>query len=338
MIIVMKTNATDEQIAAVEGKVKSLGLGVHLSKGAERTVIGAIGDKSAVDTSVIESLPGVLEIVPISKPYKLVCREIQEEDTVILLPNGLKIGGKNKVVIMAGPCSVENEEMIIETAKAVKEAGAHILRGGAFKPRTSPYSFQGLGETGLKYLAKAREITGLPVITEVMDTRDIDLVVKYADILQIGARNMQNFVLLKEVGKTKKPIFLKRGPSATMQELLMSAEYIMSEGNKNVILCERGIKTMENYTRNTLDLSLIPVVKKESHLPIIADPSHGTGLWRLVAPMSRAAIAAGADGLMIEVHPDPSSAKSDGQQSLTFESFKKLMSEVKSIAEIVGRG
>lgn len=337
MIVVMKSNAAETDIIDVENKLKDLELGVHVSKGAQRTIIGVIGDKSRVEPGVIETMPGVSEVVIISKSYKLASREFKEDDTVIELSNGLKIGGNNPVVVMAGPCSVENEEMIIKTAEEVKKAGAQILRGGAFKPRTSPYSFQGLGEKGLKFMAKAREITGLPIITEVMDTRDIDLVAGYTDILQIGARNMQNFVLLKEVGKTKKPVFIKRGPAATMEELFMAAEYVMSEGNKNVILCERGIKTMENYTRNTLDLSLIPVVKRESHLPIVVDPSHGTGLWRLVAPMSRAAIAAGADGLMIEVHPDPKTAKSDGPQSLTIENFKKLMIDIKSIAQIVGR-
>ncbi|MFH1826649.1 MAG: 3-deoxy-7-phosphoheptulonate synthase [bacterium] len=337
MIIIMRPDATDEQINVVVEKLKAKGFGIHLSKGVERTVVGAIGDKRSIQLEAIEALPGVSEIVPISKPFKLVSRELYQKDSVIKITDKLAIGASKKIVVMAGPCSVESREQIIETAKAVKKAGASVLRGGAFKPRTSPYAFQGLGEEGLKYLAEAREITGLPIVTEVMDTRDVKLVAKYADILQIGARNMQNFNLLKEVGKTKKPVFLKRGSGSTIKEFLMSAEYIFSEGNKNVILCERGIRTFETATRNTLDLNAVPVIKKLSHLPIVIDPSHATGHWDYVAAMSKAAVAAGADGLMIEVHPQPDEAESDGQQSLKPETFGRLMGELKLVAQAVGR-
>ena len=301
MIIIMKPDASEEQVAHVTERLKKHGFGVHLSKGAERTVIGAIGDKSAIQLETIQMLPGVSEIVPIRKPYKLVSREFQP------------------------------------AAELAKRGGANVLRGGAFKPRTSPYAFQGLGEQGLKFMAQAREKTGLPFVTEVMDTRDVDLVARYADMLQIGARNMANFNLLKEVGKTKKPILLKRGPGSTIQEWLMSAEYILSEGNSQVVLCERGIRTFETATRNTLDLNAVPVVKKLTHLPIIVDPSHGTGEWDLVPAMAKAGIAAGADGLMIEVHPRPDEAMSDGAQSLKAETFSKLMAELKLVAKAVGR-
>ena len=335
MIVVMKSDATKDQVLEVQAALKKAGFDTHPIVGVERTVIGAIGDKSGLDIRTIEMLPGVSEIVPIRKPYKLVSREIHNEDSIIKISDTVSIGGKLPVVVMAGPCSVENEAMIIEIAHKVKAAGATVLRGGAFKPRTSPYSFQGLGETGLKYMAKARAETGLPIVTEVMDTRDVLLVAEYADILQIGARNMQNFNLLKEVGKTKKPILLKRGPASTIEELLMSAEYIFSEGNPNIIFCERGIRTMENYTRNTLDLSAIPVIKSLSHLPVIADPSHGTGIWSLVEPMALAGVAAGAHGLMVEVHPTPKSAQSDGPQSLTYENFDKLMDKVSQIEKVI---
>lgn len=331
----MKSDATKDQVLEVQAALKKAGFDTHPIVGVERTVIGAIGDKSGLDIRTIEMLPGVSEIVPIRKPYKLVSREIHNEDSIIKISDTVSIGGKLPVVVMAGPCSVENEAMIIEIAHKVKAAGATVLRGGAFKPRTSPYSFQGLGETGLKYMAKARAETGLPIVTEVMDTRDVLLVAEYADILQIGARNMQNFNLLKEVGKTKKPILLKRGPASTIEELLMSAEYIFSEGNPNIIFCERGIRTMENYTRNTLDLSAIPVIKSLSHLPVIADPSHGTGIWSLVEPMALAGVAAGAHGLMVEVHPTPKSAQSDGPQSLTYENFDKLMDKVSQIEKVI---
>ena len=338
MIIIMKPDSTDEQINHVVDKLKQHGFGIHLSKGVERTVIGAIGDKSAIELQTIQMLPGVSEIVPIRKPYKLVSREFKKQDTVVKIGKNLLVGGSQKIVVIAGPCSVEGKAEMLEVAKEVSKAGAQALRGGAFKPRTSPYSFQGLGEEGLKYLAAARKATGLPVVTEVMDTRDVALVAKYADVLQIGARNMANFNLLKEVGKVKKPVLLKRGPGSTIQEWLMSAEYIISEGNKNIILCERGIRTFETATRNTLDLNAVPVIKKLTHLPIIVDPSHGTGEWDFVPAMAKAAIAAGADGLMLEVHPRPEEAMSDGAQSLKPDTFAALMKELKKVAQAIGRG
>ena len=337
MIIIMKPDATDEQINHVTEKLKKLGFGVHLSKGTERTVIGAIGDKTTLQLETIQMLPGVSEIVPIRKPYKLVSREFKVENTVVEVSEKLSIGDQMPVAVIAGPCSVESREQILEVAEAVKKAGAVALRGGAFKPRTSPYSFQGLGEEGLKLLKEAKGKTGLPIVTEVLDTRDVSLVAKYADVLQIGARNMQNFTLLREVGKVGKPVLLKRGPGATIEELLMSAEYVLSEGNRNVILCERGIRTLETYTRNTLDLSAVPVIKKLSHLPVIVDPSHGTGRWDLVPPMAKAAVAAGADGLIIEVHPHPDEALSDGPQSLKPDTFAELMSDLKHVAQAVNR-
>ncbi|OGC10932.1 3-deoxy-7-phosphoheptulonate synthase [candidate division WOR-1 bacterium RIFOXYA12_FULL_52_29] len=337
MIIIMNKDATEAQVSAVAEKLKNKGFGVHLSKGTERTVIGAIGDKAAIQLETIQMLPGVSEIVPIRKPYKLVSREFKAEDTIIRIGDKLKIGAGEKIAIMAGPCSVEGKEEIMEVAEAVKRGGAAILRGGAFKPRTSPYSFQGMGEEGLKLLAEARKKTGLPIVTEALDTRDVELVARYADIVQIGARNMQNFSLLKEVGKAGKPVLLKRGAGSTIEELLMSAEYVMSEGNREVMLCERGIRTLETYTRNTLDLAAVPVIKKLSHLPVIVDPSHGTGKRDLVGPMAKAAIAAGADGLIIEVHPHPNEALSDGPQSLTPEMFNSLMPELKAVASAVGR-
>ncbi|MBN2058650.1 MAG: 3-deoxy-7-phosphoheptulonate synthase [Candidatus Saganbacteria bacterium] len=337
MIIIMKPDASEEQINHVVEKLKQHGFGIHLSQGVERTVIGAIGDKSAIELETIQMMAGVSEIVPIRKPYKLVSREFQHEDSVVKIARGLAVGAGEKIAIIAGPCSIESKQQIIEVAEAAKRAGACALRGGAFKPRTSPYSFQGLGEEGLKLLAEARKQTGLPVVTEVMDTRDVALVAKYADVLQIGARNMANFNLLKEVGKVKKTVLLKRGPGSTIQELLMSAEYIMSEGNKNVILCERGIRTFETATRNTLDLNAVPMIKKLSHLPVIVDPSHGTGEWDMVPAMSRASIAAGADGLIIEVHPRPEAAMSDGAQSLKPDTFADLMKDLKKVAKAVGR-
>jgi 3-deoxy-7-phosphoheptulonate synthase len=337
MIIIMRPDASDEQINQVVEKLKQHGFGIHLSKGVERTVIGAIGDKSAIELETIQMLAGVSEIIPIRKPYKLVSREFKTEDTVVKISKSLSIGEGQKVAIIAGPCSVEGKKELLTVAREVEKAGAVALRGGAFKPRTSPYSFQGLGEEGLKILAAARKETGLPVVTEVMDTRDVTLVAKYADVLQIGARNMANFNLLKEVGKTKKPILLKRGPGSTIKELLMSAEYVISEGNKNVILCERGIKTFETATRNTLDLNAVPVIKKLTHLPIIIDPSHGTGEWDLVPAMAKAAVAAGADGLMIEVHQQPEDAFSDGAQSLKPDTFAELMRDLKKVAKAVGR-
>ncbi len=337
MIIIMKPGASDDQINGVADKLKGLGFGIHLSKGVEQTIIGAIGDKTTLQVETLQMMPGVSKILAVRKPYKLVSREFHPQDSVINVGAGLKIGAGCPVVVMAGPCSVENREQILATARAVKNAGAHMLRGGAFKPRTSPYSFQGLGEEGLKLLKEAKEETGLPIVTEVMDTRDVALIVKYADMLQIGARNMQNFNLLKEVGKTKKPILLKRGLSATLEELLMSAEYIMSEGNKNVVLCERGIRTFETYTRNTLDLSAVPAIKELSHLPVVVDPSHAVGKWSLVSSMSKAAVASGADGLMIEVCPKPEEAFSDGAQSLTPDNFSKLMEELKTVESVSDR-
>lgn len=335
MIIVLKAKANEKDIKSVAEKIKRMGLKPHISKGVERTIIGAIGDESLLKEDQLKAMPIVDKVVPILKPYKLVSREFKKENTIIKVGDA-KLGG-NQIVVIAGPCAVESETQIIETAKAVKEAGAQLLRGGAFKPRTSPYAFQGMGEEGLKLLAKAREVTGLPIVTEVMDTADVPLVADYADIIQIGARNMQNFNLLRAVGKVSKPVLLKRGPSATLKEFLMAAEYIMAEGNHNVILCERGIRTFCEYTRNTLDLNIVPVLKKETHLPVIVDPSHGTGKYDLVIPMSKAAIACGADGLIVEVHQNPEEATSDGDQSLTPKSFLKLMSELRPVAKAVGR-
>lgn len=335
MIIVLKPKATKKDIKSVAEKIKKMGLKPHISTGVERTLIGAIGDESLLKEGQLKAMPVVEKVMPIMKPYKLVSREFKKENTLIKIGN-VKIGA-NEIVVVAGPCAVENEKQIIETAKAIKKAGAKLLRGGAFKPRTSPYSFQGMGEAGLKLMAKARKITGLPIVTEVMAIADVPLVADYADVLQIGARNMQNFNLLRAVGKINKPVLLKRGPSSTLKEFLMAAEYIMSEGNHKVILCERGIRTFCAYTRNTLDLNIIPALKKETHLPVIADPSHGTGRYDLVSPMSKASVAAGADGLMIEVHPNPEEATSDGDQSLTPKSFSKLMKELKAVAKAVGR-
>jgi 3-deoxy-7-phosphoheptulonate synthase len=335
MIIVLRPDATDAQVDHIVKKLKSLGLQAHISKGTERTVIGAIGDETVLQTLPFAAIPGVETAHAILKPYKLASREFRRENTVIKVGN-VEIGNK-RIVVMAGPCAVESKALLVETAKEIKAAGASFIRGGAFKPRTSPYSFQGLGEEGLNYLAEAREQTGLPVITEVMDPRDMEAIMQYADIVQIGARNMQNFRLLKEVGEYRKPVVLKRGMSATIKELLMSAEYIMSGGNHNVILCERGIRTYETATRNTLDLSAVPVLKHLTHLPVIVDPSHAVGKWDLVAPMAKAAVAAGADGLIIEVHPNPEEALSDGEQSLKPRKFKQLMVELRPIALAVGR-
>jgi 3-deoxy-7-phosphoheptulonate synthase len=337
-IIVLKPTATEEDIRRIVKKLESRGLGVNISKGTERTVIGVIGDTSKIgedEEDAIRVMPGIEDVMRILKPYKLASRDFRSEDTTIDIKGNI-IGGK-KIQVMAGPCAVENKTMIISIAEKVREAGASFLRGGAFKPRTSPYSFQGLGEEGLRYLAEARKKTGLPVVTELMDPRDIEVILKYTDIVQIGARNMQNFRLLLEVGTCDKPILLKRGFSATIKEWLMSAEYIMSRGNQKIILCERGVRTFETATRNTLDISAIPVLKQLTHLPVVVDPSHGVGKWELVAPMSKAAIAAGADGLLIEVHINPEEALSDGEQSLKPDYFKKLMNELKPIATAVGR-
>lgn len=335
MIVVMSHRAVDDEIEAVLVRLERIGFQIHLSRGVERTIIGAIGDKTRLGDAGLEAMPGVEKVVQILQPYKLASRTFREEDTVIRVGN-LEIGG-DTVHVMAGPCAVESREQLLEAARIVKEAGATILRGGAFKPRTSPYSFQGLEEEGLKYLAEAREATGLLIVTEVMDARTLPLVSKYADILQIGTRNMQNFILLKELAKVDKPILLKRGASATIEEWLMAAEYIMAGGNYNVILCERGIRSFENYTRNTLDLTAVPVVKHLSHLPVIVDPSHAIGKWRFVQPMARAAIAAGADGLIVEMHPNPAEALCDGPQSLTPDNFFAMMAELKQIAAVMGR-
>ena len=335
MLIVMKVGATDEQVDGVLARLKEANLEGHLSPGKERVVIGAVGVIGDPDIRAqMARMSGVDEVIAISRPYKLTGREFQKNDTVIEV-GGVKIGD-GSMVVMAGPCSIENEEHMVTTARAVAASGAQILRGGAFKPRTSPYAFRGLGEEGLQHLAAAREETGLPVITEVMEARDVELVARYADILQIGTRNMQNFMLLDEVGLVRKPVMLKRGLSATIDEWLLAAEYIMAKGNRDVILCERGIRTFETSTRNTLDLSAIPVVKRLSHLPIVSDPAHGTGHWYLVEPMARASMAVGADGLMVEVHPNPDHALSDGPQSLTFENFDTLMQSLERVGEAVG--
>lgn len=335
MIIVTKIGATQEQINAVISVVKSKGLSVNLSMGKERTIIGVIGDVRSLSKEQIELMPGVESVQSVLKPFKLVSREFHPQDTIIKV-DGVELGGK-KVCVMAGPCAIESEEQLFTTAEAVKKAGATVLRGSAYKPRTSPYSFQGLGEKGLKLLKKVKNELGLVVETEVMDVRTLELVAKHVDIVRIGARNMHNFDLLKEAGKINRPILLKRGIAATIEELLLAAEYIMSEGNPNVILCERGIRTFETATRNTLDLASIPVVKKLSHLPIIVDPSHAAGKTYLVPALSRAAIAAGADGLLVEVHCDPSKAMCDAKQALTPEMFSDLMAELKRIANSIGR-
>ncbi len=335
MIIVLKPSTTDEELKEIEKKVNEWGLKLHVSKGTDRTILGVIGGDAVMYQDALIGFPGVEKIMPIMQPFKLVGREIKPFDTVVKVGD-TEIGGK-KINVMAGPCAIENLDILLEIADTVKEAGATFLRGGAFKPRTSPYSFQGLEEEGLKYLAEAKERTGLNVITELMDPRDLELVHRYTDIIQIGARNMQNFRLLKEVGNQEKPVLLKRGMSSTINDLLMSAEYIASNGNENIILCERGIRTFENYTRNTLDLSAVPAAKELSHLPVVVDPSHGVGKWSLVMPMAKAALAAGADGLMIEVHPRPQEAFSDGPQSLKPKVFARMMEELKEIASAVGR-
>ncbi|NOY63866.1 MAG: 3-deoxy-7-phosphoheptulonate synthase [Nitrospirae bacterium] len=337
-IIVLKPEATEDDIRHVVKKLEGKGLKAHVSKGTERTIIGVIGDTSRIsedEENAIRAIESVESVTRIIKPYKLASREFKKEQTVIKVKDR-EIGGK-KVVVIAGPCAVENKTILMSIAEKVKEAGASFLRGGAFKPRTSPYSFQGLGVEGLKILAEARQITGLPVVTEIMDPRDMELVLEYSDIIQIGARNMQNFRLLLEVGQCDKPVLLKRGLSATIKEWLMAAEYILSKGNENVILCERGIRTFETATRNTLDLSAVPLLKELTHLPVVVDPSHGVGKWNLVIPMARAAVAAGADGLLIEVHTNPEEALSDGEQSLKPSLFKDLMEQIKPIAEAVGR-
>ena len=335
MLVVMKQHATEGQVEAVVEKIRSLGLTPHAIPGAQRVAIGITGNKGSLEPSLFDQLPGVAEAIRVSQPFKLVSREVKEEDTVIDV-GGVPLGG-NALAIMAGPCSVESREQVLETAHADKAAGARFLRGGAYKPRTSPYEFQGLAEEGLKLLALAREQTGLKIVTEVMDVETLPLVASYADVLQIGARNMQNFSLLKQLGEVRRPVLLKRGPSATIKEWLMAAEYIVSRGNYQVALCERGIRTFETMTRNTLDLNAVPVLKSLTHLPVIVDPSHGIGLRAHVAAMARAGVAAGADGLIVEVHPRPEKALSDGQQSLTPSEFEELMRQVRVIAGAVGR-
>lgn len=337
-IIVLRQGVTKKELHHIVKKLESKGFKYNISKGTERTVIGVIGDTSKItddEANAFATMPGVDHVHRIIQPFRLASRDFKPENTLIRIGKNV-IGGK-KIHVIAGPCAVENMPILLKIAEEVKRANATFIRGGAFKPRTSPYSFQGLGEEGLKILAKAREKTGLPVVTELMDPRDIDVVIKYADAIQIGARNMQNFRLLQEVGSHKKPIILKRGLSATIKEFLMAAEYIMAQGNNKVILCERGIRTFETATRNTLDLSAVPVLKRLTHLPVIVDPSHGVGKWRLVAPMAKAAIAAGADGLMIEVHTNPEEALSDGEQSLKPSKFQTLMKELKLVAKAVGR-
>jgi 3-deoxy-7-phosphoheptulonate synthase len=335
MIIIMQMGASQEAIQSVVERVNEIGFRTHLSQGEERTIIGVIGDERPVDKDSLARMQGVERIVPILRPFKLASRDFQPHDTQIEIL-GHCIGGK-QITIMAGPCAVENREQILETARIVKDAGAHLLRGGAFKPRTSPYSFQGLGEDALSYLAEAREATGLPIVTEVMAPEQIPLITKYADVLQIGTRNMQNYALLHAVGEVGFPVLLKRGMMSTIEELLMSAEYILSHGNRKIMLCERGIRTFETYTRNTLDINAVPVLKELTHLPVIVDPSHATGKWNLVSAVSRASVAAGADGLIIEVHPHPEQALSDGGQSLRSARFVELMTQLKRVAEAVGR-
>jgi 3-deoxy-7-phosphoheptulonate synthase len=339
MLVVMQSHATEQQIRAVCERIESLGLKAHPIPGAIRTAIGITGNKGALDLGVLESLPGVVECIPVSKPYKLVSRDAKEEDSVLRIPtpSGDVLFGGTHVGLVGGPCAVETEEQCLRTAEGVKKAGVKLFRGGAYKPRTSPYSFQGLGEDGLKILAQVRKHYGLGIVTEAIDNESLDLVEEYADVIQIGARNMQNFSLLKRAGRGKKPILLKRGMSATLDEFLMAAEYILSEGNYNVLLCERGVRTFADHSRNTLDLTIVPAVKKRSHLPILVDPSHGTGKRHKVLPLSRAAAAVGADGLLIEVHHAPDQALSDGMQSILPSELAELVSEVQQIAAVLHR-
>jgi 3-deoxy-7-phosphoheptulonate synthase len=335
MMIIMRADATQNEIAQIVERVELNGLRAHISTGEERTVIGAIGDGRPVHKDQFMHLPGVDRVVPISRPYKLASREFRPQNSIFPL-DGVSVGG-DEIVIIAGPCSVESREQLLETAYAVREAGAHALRGGAFKPRTSPYSFQGLGREGLEILVEARQATGMPIVSEVMSEEHIKMMTEYVDVLQIGARNMQNFALLHAVGKSQHPVLLKRGLMATMDELLMAAEYILSHGNRNVMLCERGIRTFETATRNTTDINAIPVLKERTHLPVILDPSHSTGCWNYVAAIARAGIAAGADGLIVEVHPRPEEALSDGGQSLKPERFAELVGQARAVAQAVGR-
>jgi 3-deoxy-7-phosphoheptulonate synthase len=336
MIIVLKPEATQAEIDHIMEKIRDRGLSPHLSTGQERRVIGVIGDERTIQNVPLAIFPGVESVTPILAPYKLVSREFRKDNTIVTVGDGVALGGRS-IPVMAGPCAVETKTQVTDVAQAVKKSGARVLRGGAFKPRTSPYAFQGLAEEGLQYLAEAKKATGLPIITEVVDSRDIDLVAQYADVLQIGARNMQNFRLLTDVGKQRKPVLLKRGMSATIKEFLLSAEYIMAGGNHQVILCERGIRTFEQQARNTLDLSAVPLIQKLSHLPVVVDPSHATGRWDLVAPMARAAVAAGADGLLVEVHGNPEEALCDGEESLTPAKFAEMMDSLRKVAQAVGR-
>jgi 3-deoxy-7-phosphoheptulonate synthase len=339
MLVVMQAQATDEQIRAVCDRIESLGYKAHPIPGSGRTAIGITGNTGTVDIASVESMSGVVECIPVSKPYKLVSRDVKQEDTVVRIPTHLGdvVFGGTEVAIVAGPCAIETREQTLTIAGHVSASGARLFRGGAYKPRTSPYSFQGLGEPGLKILAQVREEFGLGIVTEAIDNESLDLVEKYADVIQIGARNMQNFSLLKRAGRSQKPVLLKRGMSATLDEFLMAAEYLMSEGNYNVILCERGVRTFSDYTRNTLDLSIVPAVQRRSHLPIVVDPSHGTGRRNKVLPLSRAAIAAGANGILVEVHHDPDHALSDGPQSILPEELNQLIHEVRQIAQVLGR-
>jgi 3-deoxy-7-phosphoheptulonate synthase len=338
MIIVTRPNVTDAELDAIREHVETLGMRTHVSRGERRTIIGCIGDEALMQEAALLSIPGVESVTPVMKPYKLAAREFSVEPTVVRVGDrsATTIGGR-RLAVIAGPCSVEGRDMLRDTARAVRNAGAGLLRGGAFKPRTSPYAFQGLGETALKMLAEVRAETGLPIVTEVMDTRQVELVAEHADVLQVGARNMQNFALLSELGRVQRPVLLKRGLSATVKELLMAAEYIMAQGNRDVILCERGIRTFETVTRNTLDVAAIPVLKQETHLPVVVDPSHAGGRADLVAPLAFAAVAAGADGLIVEVHPDPLRALSDGDQSLTLHAFEDFMHALRPFALAAGR-
>jgi 3-deoxy-7-phosphoheptulonate synthase len=339
MLVVMQSHATEEQIREVCKRIESLGLKAHPMPGSIRTAIGITGNKGAIDLGILESLPGVVECIPVSKPYKLVSRDTKEEDSIFRIPtpSGDVIVGGNQIALVAGPCAVETEEQCLAIAERLKKSGVRLFRGGAYKPRTSPYSFQGLGEEGLKILSKVRAAYGFGIVTEAIDNESLDLVEEYADVIQIGARNMQNFSLLKRAGRAKKPVLLKRGMSATLDEFLMAAEYILSEGNYNVMLCERGVRTFSDFSRNTLDLAVVPAVKKRSHLPIFVDPSHGTGKRHKVLPLSRAAVAVGADGLLIEVHHEPDKALSDGMQSLLPEEFIALADEMRQIAAVLHR-
>jgi len=339
MLVVMNSHATEEQIHAVCKHIESLGLKAHPMPGSLRTAIGITGNKGAIDLGILESLPGVVECIPVSKPYKLVSRDTKQEDSILRIPtpSGDVIVGGDHIALVAGPCAVETEEQCLAIAERLKKSGVRLFRGGAYKPRTSPYSFQGLGEEGLKILSKVRAAYGFGIVTEAIDNESLDLVEEYADVIQIGARNMQNFSLLKRAGRARKPVLLKRGMSATLDEFLMAAEYVLSEGNYNVVLCERGVRTFSDFSRNTLDLAVVPAVKKRSHLPIFVDPSHGTGKRHKVLPLSRAAVAVGADGLLIEVHHEPDKALSDGMQSLLPEEFIALAGEMRQIAAVLHR-